>query len=41
MLSFRGARAASEPEIQTVVRRTFLDFGFAPSARPGMTDILY
>jgi hypothetical protein len=36
-LSFRGAREASEPGIQTYILSPRLDSGFAPSARPGMT----
>src|SRR6187200_496179 len=37
-LSFRGARAASEPGIQTHVRNLFLDSGCRPSVGPGMTE---
>jgi hypothetical protein len=36
-LSFRDARAASGPGIQTRARSPGLDSGFALSARPGMT----
>ena len=36
-LSFRGARAASEPGIQTQTRGSHLDFGSDASRRPGMT----
>ena len=35
--SFRGARAASEPGIQTYALNAFLDSGFGASRRPGMT----
>jgi hypothetical protein len=35
--SFRGAREASEPGIQKHIPGEWLDSGFAPSARPGMT----
>ena len=36
--SFRGASTASEPGIQMHAPNTLLDSGFAPSARPGMTE---
>ena len=37
LLSFRGARAASEPGIQKLAYASHLDSEFAHSARPGMT----
>jgi protein ImuA len=36
-LSFRGAGEAREPGIQKQIRKSHLDSGPAPSARPGMT----
>ena len=35
--SFRGASAASEPGIQKLTQRSWLDSGFGASRRPGMT----